>query len=69
MSTFSIDPHGHMTEAQVRRRARQLSRALWHEHGFERHHSALDGRELPLGVPQARPPRNPKPRLATDANA
>lgn len=31
MSTFSVDPHGHMTEVQVRRRARQLSRALFSE--------------------------------------
>jgi hypothetical protein len=57
MGTFTVDPHGHMTEAQVLRRARQLSRALFREmqqrQRFEEYvwytHKWLDDQGAPRG--------------------
>ena len=55
MGTFSFDPHGHMTEAEVRKQCRELSRSLFREQQqrerFEEEvecsHKWLDDRAVP----------------------
>ena len=48
MATFTIDPHKHLTEAEVRKRCLELSRALFRlEEEMKCAHKWLDGRGIP----------------------